>query len=96
MREHQIPIYLINLTRITMENVECRLRIDGNLRKPFKTSNRLRQGSVEKTIRVSGITTTGAMYNKSIQILAYADDIDIIGSSEAVVKEAYRALKGAA
>ncbi|GBN15732.1 hypothetical protein AVEN_124973-1 [Araneus ventricosus] len=33
------------------------------------------------------------LWNRSLQLLAYADDIDIIGRSERAVKEAFRTLE---
>jgi hypothetical protein len=40
------------------------------------------------------ITTT--IYNKETQLLAYADDIDIVSRSQSAVRDAYLALKGEA
>jgi hypothetical protein len=37
--------------------------------------------------------TTGTIYNKESQLLAYADDIDIVGRSESAVRDAYLALE---
>lgn len=52
--------------------------------------------ALEKVIRESEIDTRGTIFNKSIQLLAYADDIDIIGRSERVVREAFSKLEIAA
>jgi sorting nexin-29 len=49
--------------------------------------------TLQKVIRDSGIQTRGTIFYKSIQILAYADDIDMIGRSESDIKKAYIALK---
>jgi len=38
---------------------------------------------------------TGTIFNKSIQILAFADDVDIIGRSEEDVREEYEVLEAA-
>jgi sorting nexin-29 len=56
---------------------------------PIITRNRVRQGNslacllfniaVEKVVRDAGINTRGTIFYKSIQILAFAGDIDIIG-----------------
>jgi sorting nexin-29 len=40
-------------------------------------------------IRDSGIERRGIIYYKSVQVLAYAEDLDIIGRSERDVKEAF-------
>jgi hypothetical protein len=39
------------------------------------------------------LQTNGTIFNRQTQILAYADDIDIIGRSQAAVREAYLALE---
>jgi hypothetical protein len=42
------------------------------------------------------LQTTGTIYNKETQLLAYADDIDIVGRSQSAVRDAYLALEGEA
>jgi hypothetical protein len=42
------------------------------------------------------VETKGIIFNKSVQILAYADDIVIIGCSLAVVKETFISMEKAA
>jgi phosphopantetheine adenylyltransferase len=37
--------------------------------------------------------TTGTIYNKETQLLAYADDIDIVGRSQSAVRDAYLVLE---
>ena len=51
---------------------------------------------LEKVIRDSQIDTKGTIYNKSIQILACADDIDIVGRTVNSVKEDFLSLSEAA
>ncbi|GFV67993.1 reverse transcriptase domain-containing protein [Trichonephila clavipes] len=48
---------------------------------------------LEKCIRDSGLDRSGTLWNRSLQLLAYADDIDIIGRSEKAVKEAFQAFE---
>jgi hypothetical protein len=43
---------------------------------------------LEKVVSYSGIETTGTINNKTIQILAYADDIVLVGRTTGVLKEA--------
>jgi hypothetical protein len=100
MEELQIPKKLINLTKATLKTAWCRVKVNNELSEPFKTRNRLRQGvalscmlfniALEKAVRASGTEKRGTIYHKSVQILAYADDIDIIGRSERVVREAFK------
>jgi hypothetical protein len=45
---------------------------------------------------LQNLQTTGTIYNKETQLLAYADDIDIVGRSQSAVQNAYLALEGEA
>ncbi|GFY03684.1 reverse transcriptase domain-containing protein [Trichonephila clavipes] len=48
---------------------------------------------LDKCVRDSGLDRSGTLCNRSLQLLAYADDIDIIGRYEKAVKEAFQALE---
>jgi sorting nexin-29 len=73
---------------------------------PVEIKNGLRQGdalacllfniALEKVIRDANINTRGTIFFKSVQILAYADDIDIIARTETAMKEAFTNLEKAA
>jgi sorting nexin-29 len=79
--------------------VKCRIKLQGQLSEPFFTQRGLRQGdalacllfniALEKVITDSGIERRGIIFYKSVQVSAYADDLDIIGRSERDVKEAF-------
>jgi hypothetical protein len=45
-------------------------------------------------VRRANLQTTGTIYNKETQLLAYADDIDIVGRSQSAVRDAYLELEG--
>jgi hypothetical protein len=47
-------------------------------------------------VRRLKLQTNGSIFNKQTQILGYADDIDIIGRSQAAVREAFFAPEGEA
>jgi hypothetical protein len=51
---------------------------------------------LEVIVRRANLQTTGTIYNKETQLLAYADDIDIVGRSQSAVRDAYLALEGEA
>jgi Reverse transcriptase (RNA-dependent DNA polymerase) len=47
----------------------------------------------ESIIRRAKLHTNGTIFNKQTQILGYVDEIDIIGRSQAAVREAFLALQ---
>jgi hypothetical protein len=48
---------------------------------------------LEVIVRRANLQTTGTIFNKETQLLAYADDIDIVGRSQSAVRDAYLALE---
>jgi sorting nexin-29 len=73
-----------------MKDMKCQIRIQGALsEEPLNISNGIRQGdalvcllfniALEKVIRDANINIRGNIFYRSVQIHAYADDIDIIG-----------------
>jgi hypothetical protein len=51
---------------------------------------------LEVIVRRASLQTTSTIYNKEKQLLAYADDKDIVGRSQSAVQNAYLALEGEA
>jgi sorting nexin-29 len=86
--------------------IKCQIRIQGALSEPLNIRNCIRQGdalacllfniALEKVIRDADINIGGNIFYKSVQILTYADNTDIIGRSQAVMKEAFISLEKAA
>jgi hypothetical protein len=78
-------------------------KIQNDFSEPFETRQGLRQKDVLSTllfnvvleviVRRANLQTTGTIYNKETQLLAYADDIDIVGRSLAAVRDVYLALE---
>jgi hypothetical protein len=97
IEELLIPQKLINLTKATLRNIKFRVKIQNQLSELFTTKRGLREGdalacllfnvALEWAIKKSGIETRGTILHKSIHVLAFADDINIIGRSLRVVKE---------
>jgi hypothetical protein len=108
MKEFKIHQKLVGLVRATLEHAKCRVKVQNNLSEPFGTSSALRQGdalsrilfniALEKVVGDSGIETNGttSIYNKTIQILACADVIVLVGQTTGVLKEAIVNLSKAA
>jgi sorting nexin-29 len=55
-----------------------------------------RYTNLEKVIRDAALNIRGNIFYKSVQILAYADDIDIIGRTQSAMIEAFNSLEKAA
>jgi len=88
-----------------MENTS-QVRIQSDLSDSMTTKKGLRQDdslacllfnlAMEKVVRNAGIQTNGTIFYKSVQLLAYADDTDIIARSQTALKEAFLSLERAA
>ncbi|XP_066906882.1 uncharacterized protein [Halyomorpha halys] len=94
MKDLNVPVKLIRLVNLTMSNTECMVQVQGDLSEGFTFQNGVLQGDsldcllfnigLEKVIRELKVQTSGT--------IGYADDIDIIGRSKAVVEEAFLVL----
>ncbi|KAI5714830.1 hypothetical protein M8J77_006182 [Diaphorina citri] len=97
MKKLSIPKKLINLTRITTEDTKCLVRVNGKLSEPFNVETGVKQGDctspllfnliLEKVIRSISVMNTGITIGEKFNILAYADDVILIGKSEDEIKE---------
>jgi hypothetical protein len=56
-----------------------------------QNTKRLFNVVLEVIVRRANLQTTGTIYNKETQLLAYADDIYIVGRSQSAVQKAYLA-----
>jgi hypothetical protein len=64
------------------------VKIQNECSESFKTRQGLRQGDVLSTQLFNVVQTTGTIYNKETQLLAYADDIEIVSRSQSAVRNA--------
>jgi hypothetical protein len=95
MSELNFPTKLICLTKATLTIVTCCVKIQNDCSESFETRQGLRMGDVLSTllsnvvleviVRQANLQTTGTIYNKETQLLAYADAIDILGRSQSAV-----------
>jgi hypothetical protein len=105
MEELNIPQKLTALVKATMNNTQCRVKIQNRLSEPINVKNGVRQGdalvcllfniALEKVIRDAAVNIRGTIFHKSVQILAYADDIDIIGRTQSAMTDAFTSLEKA-
>jgi hypothetical protein len=103
MSELNFPTKLIRLTKAPLTIVMCCVKIQNDCSESFETRQGLRQEDVLSTllfnvmleviIRRANLQTTGTIYNKETQLLAYADDINIVCRSQSAVRNAYLALE---
>jgi hypothetical protein len=103
MSELNFPTKLIRLTKATLTIVTCCVKIQNDCSESFETRKELRQGDVLSTllfnvvleviVRQANLQTAGTIYNKETQLLAYADNLDIVSWSESAVRNTYLALE---
>jgi sorting nexin-29 len=101
MEKISLPRKLRRLVEVTSENVRCKMKSQNGISDPFITRKELRQGdtlscmlhniTVDKAVRVATLEQSS-----SLQILACADDIVVIGRYERAFKEAFIQLETAA
>jgi hypothetical protein len=106
MGELNIPQKLIALVKTTLDNTQCQVKIQNRLSAPINIKDGIRHGdalacqlfnvALEKVVRDAALNIRGTIFYKSIQIIAYADDIDIIGRTQSAMIEAFNSLKKAA
>ncbi|GFY30550.1 putative endonuclease-reverse transcriptase [Trichonephila clavipes] len=88
MKEFKTPDKLLRLISLTLSETKIVVKVQNDLSDQLEIKNGVRQGdalacllfnlALEKVVRNSNINTRGNIFNKSIQLLAFADDIDII------------------
>jgi hypothetical protein len=101
MSELNFPTKSIRHNKATLTIVTCCVKIQNDCSKSFETQQGLRQGVVLSTllfnvvleviVRRANLQTTGTIYNKETQLLAYADNIDIVNRSQSAVWDVYLA-----
>jgi sorting nexin-29 len=94
------------MVKLTVEDNKSLVRIQTDLSAVVTSKNDPRQGdalacllfniALEKTVRDSDIQTNGTIFYKSVQLLAYADDRDIIARTQLSLEEAFLTLEDAA
>jgi sorting nexin-29 len=106
MAELDIPLNLIRLVKATMTGTSSQTCVQATLSEPLEIHNGLRQGdalacllfnvALEKAIRDLGIQIGWQIFQKSVQLLAYAVDIVLLGRTRSRLEEAFIDLERAA
>ena len=94
---------LIRLTKATMENSNYCVKIGTIMTDGFKIGTGLKQGdglaptlfniALEYVIRQSSVQTTSTIFHKSVQLIGYADDINIMSRTKRVISDVYGELR---
>lgn len=106
MNTFGLPKKLIKLSQMTLKNTWSCVRAAGATSEKFQTFRGFRQGDalscsffnilLEMIMVSANINTGNIIYNKSSQILAYADDIDVIGRTASIVTDNFLAIEQSA
>ena len=98
-----IPCKVIRLTQTTMENSTYHVKIGTFMTDGFQVGTGLRQGdrmapslfniALEYVIRKLSVQTTSTVFHKSVQLIGYADDINIMGRTKRATSAVYGELK---
>jgi hypothetical protein len=106
MKEFGIPRKLIWMVKMTLNNTTAGVKVQNKLSEQFDINSSLRQGDIissqlfnlclEKVIRNIDINPGGTIYNRTLQVLAYADDVDLVACSTARLAEGFVELEVAA
>ena len=99
MAEFRFPHKLIRLLKGTLSKVMCGVKVQGKTSGLFECKTGLRQGdelstklfnvALEGVIRRAKLELNGTIFTKSIQLLGFADDVDIVGRNIRSVTDAY-------
>ena len=103
MSELGFPAKLIRLCRMTLSNSCSSVKVGKELFEPFDTVRVFSQGDpsscdlfnflLESVLRKAGVHLNGTISYKSVQLLAYTDDIDIIGRTMRDVTAAFSVIE---
>ena len=103
MEKFQIPRKIRKVEKITLRNIRRKVKTLSGTTNSFDTKKGLRQGdalscvlfniALEKVVRKTNLDITGTIQHTSLQILAYADVVVIVGRHENAVKDVFYRLE---
>jgi hypothetical protein len=106
MNELGISQKLTRMVRATRENTSPCIHSQNFFSDSLDVANGLRQGdalacllfntALEKTITDSCIQSSGHIFAKLVQIIAYADDVGLVATTRRDLVEGFRSLESAA
>jgi hypothetical protein len=96
------PEKIIIVTKAAMEDSIYHVKIGTIMTDGFKVGNGLQQGdglapnlfkiALEYVIRQLSVYVTPTIFHKSVQLIGYADDINIMGRKKRAISEVYTEL----
>ena len=99
----RVPAKLIRMISATIINATCSVKVMGQTSSSFQPEQGLKQGDalscllfnmvLEYAVRKANVQTTGTIFNKSTQLIAYADDIAIVSRSLPAAEESFTAIE---
>ena len=100
MKEFKIPFKLINMCKTCVQKTRSAVRIEGTLSSFFENKTGLKQGDrlslilfnlvLQKEIQSIKMVPSGIKIGKEqLNILAYADDIALIGKNEIEIRKLF-------
>lgn len=102
MYELEIPAKLIRLTKMTLDETQNRVRVNGELSREFIADVGLRQGdplspvlfnlALERVIRRANLNRDNTIFRRKHQCLAFADDLTILTRTRVELGETVRKL----
>ena len=98
LEEFKIPNKIINLIGITLRNTTGSVKVQNMMTEEFAINKGLMQGDalstqlfgvvLEKVLRHIQINKGGSIYTRTLQILAYTGDVNLIGRSTGRLNDA--------
>lgn len=102
LAELGIPDEIILMCKLVTENSQARVRINNSVSGLLQVKKGVKQGNslapvlfnlvLEAVIRRAKINGASTLINKSIQILGYADDLDIASRNLRAIKKAFESI----
>ena len=103
MSEFGIVAKFIGLCKMTLSNTNCSVLVEKDLTSPLDTKRVFTQDDflscdffnsvMERIVPAADLRNSGTLFHKSFMLLAYADDIDIIGLNRRAVTAAFSVLE---
>ena len=103
LKELGFKLKLLRLVNATFNGTRCRVKVQNEYSDPFEIMEGLKQGdglstllfnvALEIAMRRAGIQTSRTLTSNILQILGFADDLDIVSRRHSGVEDTFTSLK---